>query len=206
MPIPGKKSATPRPGPAVPSPRPGRWRRLLRAAHRDVGYLLVGLTFVYAISGLAVNHIGEWDPNFHADDRSWVRAEPLPDDDQLAAELVLRELGLSSSPTDVYRGPDGSLEITVDRGIVTIAADRRAIDAALEHPRVLLRVANWLHLNRGKRAWTVVADGYAVLLLGLAVSGLFMIPGRRGLRGRGLLLVGLGVAVPVVYVAASGGP
>src|SRR5690606_41194055 len=41
-----------------------RWRPWLRAIHRDVGYLAVGLTFVYALSGLAVNHIQDWDPNF----------------------------------------------------------------------------------------------------------------------------------------------
>ena len=34
-----------------------RWRPWLRAIHRDVGYFSVGLTFIYALSGLAVNHI-----------------------------------------------------------------------------------------------------------------------------------------------------
>jgi hypothetical protein len=70
----------------------------------------------------------------------------------------------------------------------------------------LLRVANWLHLNRGKKAWTYVADGYAAFLLILAGTGLFMLPGRKGLIGRGGLLVALGVAVPVLYVTLSGGP
>ena len=28
--------------------------------------------------------------------------------------------------------------------------------------RFFLRVANWLHYNRGKKAWTYVADVYAV--------------------------------------------
>jgi hypothetical protein len=54
--------------------------------------------------------------------------------------------------------------------------------------------------NRGKRAWTYVVDAYAVLLLGLAVSGLFMIPGRKGFWGRGLLLVTVGVLIPTLYV------
>ena len=75
-----------------------------------------------------------------------------------------------------------------------------------QRPRFLLRVANWLHLNRGKQAWTYVADGYAVFLLFLAASGLFMLPGRKGLVGRGGIFVALGVAVPVLYVTLSGGP
>ena len=40
----------------------------------------------------------------------------------------------------------------------------------------------------------------------LAISGLFMIPGRKGLVGRGALIAALGAAVPVGYVVLSGGP
>lgn len=183
-----------------------RWRTLLRAMHRDVGYLLVGLTFVYALSGLAVNHIGEWDPNFVAEDSTLTLAESFGADVDTEARRVLTELGVDATPADVYRAPDGSVEITLDQGLVTVAADGRTVTAQLERPRRLLRVANWLHLNRGKQAWTVVADAYAVLLLGLAVSGMFMLPGRKGLRGRGLWLVLVGVAIPVAYVVGSGGP
>ena len=32
------------------------WRKLNNALHRDVGFLIVGLTIVYGVSGLAVNH------------------------------------------------------------------------------------------------------------------------------------------------------
>jgi hypothetical protein len=67
-------------------------------------------------------------------------------------------------------------------------------------------MANWLHYNRGKAAWTYIADAYAVLLLYLAISGLFMIKGKLGLRWRGLVLLGLGASVPILYVTLSGGP
>src|ERR1700733_7420235 len=43
-----------------------RWRAWLRAIHRDIGYLAVGFTVIYAASGIAMNHIDDWDPNFHA--------------------------------------------------------------------------------------------------------------------------------------------
>ena len=75
-----------------------------------------------------------------------------------------------------------------------------------QRPRLLLRVANWLHLNRGKKAWTYVADTYAAGLLLLALSGMLMLPGRKGLFGRGGLLVLLGAAIPILYVQLSGGP
>ena len=63
--------------------------------------------------------------------------------------------------------------------------------------RVHRRVANWLHTARGKKAWKYVADVYAVLLLYLAISGIFMIKGRLGFKWRGAMLICVGVAVPV---------
>jgi len=75
-----------------------------------------------------------------------------------------------------------------------------------QRPRLFLRLANWLHLNRGKKAWTYAADAYAGVLVVLSVSGLFMIKGRNGILGRGLVLALTGMAVPVAYVILSGGP
>jgi hypothetical protein len=79
----------------------------------------------------------------------------------------------------------------------------RVVDEG-QRPRLFLRIANWLHLNRGKKAWTYAADMYAAALLFLATSGMFMIAGRKGLLGRGAALVALGIAIPVVYVTLAG--
>ena len=186
--------------------RPFRWRPWLRAAHRDVGYVLVGLTFVYALSGLAVNHLADWDPNFNSYEETIVlQATTLEGADEEVARRVISAAGLDGEPVDVF-ALDDELQITLDDAEIVV---QRAEASALirgRSPRFLLRVSNWLHLNRGKRAWTFIADAYAILLLGLAVSGMFMLPGKRGLRGRGALLVAAGVAVPVLYVALSGGP
>ncbi|MDZ7764514.1 MAG: hypothetical protein U5K00_08820 [Melioribacteraceae bacterium] len=38
-----------------------KWIRIL---HRDIGYLSVGLIIVYGISGIAVNHVDIWNPNY----------------------------------------------------------------------------------------------------------------------------------------------
>ena len=73
-----------------------------------------------------------------------------------------------------------------------------------QEPRFLLRFANWLHVNRGKKAWTKAADAYAAAMLFLATSGVFMIAGKKGLLGRGAVLVAVGIAIPVLYVHFAG--
>jgi uncharacterized protein len=194
--------------PEIPPHR--RWsasfRSWLRALHRDAGYLAVGLTFVYAASGLAVNHIKDWDPSFQQTERERHVEGPFPDDDQAAARKVLAALAIPGTPREAYRSGPTALDIVFDKRTLHVNTRTGAVLDETEEPRPLLRVANWLHLNRGKKAWTLIADGYAVFLLFLATSGVFMIPGKKGLFGRGALLVGLGAAIPVLYVVLSGGP
>ncbi len=188
----------------APKARRFVWRAWVRALHRDLGYLAVGLTFVYALSGLAVNHIADWDPNF----RNLARTHavgPVAGDDEVAAKAVLGKLGITDAPKEVYRAGD-SLEILFERRTLHVDTKTGHVQDEEQQPRLLLRAANWLHLNRGKKAWTYFADAYAAGLLILATSGLFMIPGKKGLFGRGLVIAAIGVAIPVLYVTLSRGP
>jgi hypothetical protein len=197
----------------APAPRPAgvwsvikkRWRGWLRSIHRDIGYLAVGFTLIYALSGIAINHISDWDPNFTSYERERtidpVAAE-LPDD--AAQAQILASLGLGA-PRETYRAGD-EFHLTYDDKKVVIYGDTGLVIEQGRQERFLLRIANWLHYNRGKQAWTLVADLYAVMLLYLAISGIFMIKGKLGLRWRGAVLVSLGLAVPIVYVVLSGGP
>ncbi|MEO7095735.1 MAG: PepSY-associated TM helix domain-containing protein [Polyangiales bacterium] len=198
MQTPGKKSELP--------DRRARWRPWLRAIHRDLGYVAVGLTLVYAASGLAVNHIAQWDPSFR--DTSEVHElGPLPQGDDVAlTRKVLDDLGIKDAPRDTYRSSDERVDILFDRRSLHVNPKTGHVVDEGQKPRFLLRVANWLHLNRGKKAWTYFADAYAAGLLFLAVSGMFMIAGKKGFFWRGAALVAIGLAVPTVYVVVSGGP
>ena len=198
-------------GEARPSEKPRRrrfkWRAWLRALHRDLGYIAVGLTFIYALSGLAVNHIADWDPSFENFEREYAVPGPLPtDDDEAAASAVLEHAKITEAPQDVYRVTDELLEITLEHRTLHVTLTDGEVFEEGRDPRPFLRVANWLHLNRGKKAWTWFADGYAAVLLFLATSGMFMIAGKKGLFGRGAALVGLGILVPVFYLWFVGSP
>jgi hypothetical protein len=180
-----------------------RLRPLLRALHRDAGYLGVGLTVVYAVSGIAVNHIADWDPSFESYERTHHVKAKLAGEDDAIARAVLAELKIEGEPREVFRESDEQLDITFDdRSLHVTLATGEVLEQGQE-PRFFLRAANYLHLNRGKRAWSYIADAYAVLLLFLAFSGLTMLSGRKGFWGRGIVLVALGAAVPIAYVTLS---
>ena len=181
-----------------------RWRAWLRAIHRDVGYLAVGFTVIYALSGIAMNHIDDWDPSFNASERT-LTIKPIADDasDEDAIAAVGKVAGLGK-PADTFRAGD-EVRLTYEDG-TQVTAIGGTVTIQQRSDRLFFRIAVWLHATRGKQAWKYISDVYAVLLLYLAISGLFMIKGRLGLRWRGTLLVGVGVAAPLLYIVLSGGP
>ncbi len=192
----------------IQKPQKSRWslRGLLRAFHRDLGNLAVGLTLIYALSGLAVNHIQDWDPNFVNSTRTYELGGPLEGGDDAVAGVVLERLSIRDKPKEVYREGEQEISILFDRKTLHVNTQTGKVLEEEQKPRWLLRAANWLHLNRGKKAWTYIADGYAAGLLLLSLTGIFMLPGRKGLLGRGGLFVLLGIAIPVIYLQWSGGP
>jgi len=202
-------AATPsaRPPAVVARPKKKRgWRPWLRAIHRDVGYVAVGLTFIYALSGIAVNHITDWtdgDPSFKTYSRT-VDVGRLDGDDAAIAEALRKRFGIAETPREVYRASEDQLEVLFDKRSLHVDLAKGSVVDEGQEPRFLLRVANWLHLNRGKKAWTYVADAYAAGLMLLATSGMFMIAGKKGFFGRGVVLVLAGISIPVLYVHFAG--
>ena len=56
-----------------------------------------------------------------------------------------------------------------------------------------------LHYNPG-RWWTWFADAFAVSLLIITLSGLFMIKGPKGMWGRGGIEFALGILLPIILL------
>ena len=66
-----------------------RWRKLFRSLHRDIGYVVAALTLAYSISGIAVNHIEDWNPNYtFANTRIDVGALPVGDYQAMQDHIV----------------------------------------------------------------------------------------------------------------------
>lgn len=195
------------------------WRRTLLFLHRDVGYLSTGLVVAYAISGFAVNHRQDWNYNQSRESETvyvgkpgelvppagaaTVAVPPAADaqGDAALVAAITRALGRPSAPRNAFwRGPD-RLSLFYGAGAtdtVDYHPSTGLADLIVLRDRPVFRSLNFLHLNEGRHLWTYVADLFAVALAFLAVSGAVMIKGRQGLRGRGGVLVALGVVVPIV--------
>jgi hypothetical protein len=176
------------------------WRHWNVALHRDAGYLVAALTVVYAVSGVAVNHTADWNPNYKVT-RETRSFEPIAvaEREVMVADLV-RKLGLEGPPKDSFRARPAELELFYDGWSVKADAEKGV--ATLERPRdrVLLRDFNFLHLNHAKGWWTFVADAYAAALAFMALSGVLIARGKHGLFARGKWWVMAGIAIPAAFV------
>jgi len=176
-----------------------RWRAWLRSFHRDFGYLAIGFTVIYAVSGIAQNHLEDWGEVSYKSYEQTIAIAPIPDamPDAQAIQLVVDQVGLGAPTSTLRAGDEVRLEYASGAKASAIG-DRITIQGRSQ--RFFIGAANWLHRARNRHAWKYVADLYAVLLLYLAISGIFMIKGKLGFRWRGAILISIGVAVPVTAV------
>jgi len=180
-----------------------RWRAWLRAVHRDFGYLAIGFTVIYAVSGIAQNHIEDWGEVSYKSYEQTKSIAAVADDapDDVAIKAVADAAGLGT-PTSSYRAGD-EVRLEYANGAKATAIGSELTIQGRER-RAFIGAANWLHTARNRHGWKYVADIYALLLLYLAISGIFMIKGKLGLKWRGALLISIGVSVPIAAVMLSG--
>lgn len=176
-------------------------RQLNRALHRDLGYFFFGVTLIYALSGIALNHRDEWNSNFIITNQQFVLKNPI-DTKALSKEAVLSildEIDVDAPyKTHVLSGT--ALKIFVGDGSVTVDLSSGRGSTELIRKRPLFNQLNFLHYNKPQKLWTWFADIYALALILLALTGLFIIKGKKGITGRGAWLTILGLLVPLLFL------
>jgi hypothetical protein len=180
-----------------------RLRKLIIATHRDLGYFFAGMTVLYAISGVAVNHIEDWNPNYVMRTEIHEVGEIREADPNAAAGLVLERLLVDEEPTAVVRTAPTQLKVFLDQRTLTVELPGGRVEDERVRRRYVFYELNFLHLNHGKGVWTWIADVYAVGLGILALTGIFIISGKKGLGGRGRWLLLAGILVPLVYLVLA---
>jgi hypothetical protein len=176
------------------------FRSVCRWLHRELGFFAVGLTLVYAISGIAVNHAHHWDSNrIHTSVTSSIEA-PGRGPTAEVVPVVLARLHLADPVKSTWRTSPEVLQVFLEGITYSVNLDTGAVLCESLARRPFFYELNFMHLNTGKGPWTGIADGYAAVLIVLAVTGVFLVKGRRGLGGRGGILMAAGFLLPVIYL------
>ena len=168
----------------------------LRVIHRDLGFLMVGICLVYGISGMLLNHMNGKDPAFRTEEKQV----------QLPVSLSQQELMLTWNDRKDLPGlkkvlpvDDHHQRLMLEGGIGVYNSATGDVDYELHTKRQLVYWINKLHYNRLK-GWSVMGDLFAVSLIFFALSGLFMVKGKKGIGGRGKWYLIVGICIPVAYI------
>ena len=175
-------------------------RRLLRILHRDLGYFIVGMTIVYALSGIFLNHRHDFNPDYKiyfVDFQTEIGPDTNVDEKML--RNILAELDHDVVFKKHYITNQGNIKIFIENGEVVINSETGEGTMNYLQRRPIIFEMNLLHKASIGTIWKWVSDGMAVILLFVAVSGLFLLKGKRGFGHWGWWWTIAGIIVPLFF-------
>lgn len=176
-----------------------KWRKWNRAIHRDFGYLFFGMTLIYALSGIAINHRSDWNPNYIIVDQE-ITGKAF--DHKLNKDEVvdlLQAFGEEDSYRKHYYPSTGVLKVYLTGGMMMLDTETGEGYIETTRRRPMFRQMNYLHYNPSTY-WTWFSDLFAGALVILALSGILIPRGSDGISARGAWITILGVIIPVLFI------
>ncbi len=168
----------------------------LRIAHRDLGYFFVGISLVYALSGIILNH-RKGNPSYSTKSYTTTFPQNLTSNEFKAywekekSDIQIKKVVPNNDLIKFYlKGGKGKYE-----------AKTGSVHFEVYKKRPFVAFINKLHFNR-KKGWVIFADFFAISLIFFALSGLFLVQGKNGFRRRGvwIMLIGMGVVIAFYFM------
>jgi len=176
-------------------------RKLLRILHRDFGYFIVAMTIVYALSGIFLNHRHDFNPDYKIFITDF--QVELPQKSSLTEKDMI-ELLESVNEEVVYKkhyiNNQGNIKVFIKNGEAVINPNTGKGNMQYLQKRPIIFGMNKLHKATIGTLWKWISDIMAVILLFVAISGLFILKGKRGFNRWGWWLTFAGFVVPLIFV------
>ncbi len=181
-----------------------KWRKRNRWLHRKLGYLFFGMAIIYGASGIALNHhiARHWNPSMVERSEQVEGISPLSRENvtkEYVMELLERT-GEKDHYKQYYFPNDSSLMIYLDKGHITVNLQTGETRLLKIRNRKVFREMNFLHYNKPKQLWTYFADLFGLSMITLAITGIIMVRGKKGIGGQGAILLAIGIIVPMIFL------
>ena len=92
--------------------------KINRATHRDLGYFFMAMTLIYAISGIALNHRKDWNPNYiiERSEHKVVIPEDLKKDELNGVKNILGQINQQDNYRKYYFPTANELKVFINGG------------------------------------------------------------------------------------------
>lgn len=172
--------------------------KINRALHRDLGYLFIGLTLIYGLSGIAVI-LRYLDVDIaHSETKIERVLDANLSKEQLNAYWMSKKSELPK--LSKIRTTDNVSEefiIRVKGGEGVYAPQTGALSVTVYKTNKLVKFVNDIHYNVGGR-FTWLGLVYAFMLVFFAISGAIIVKGRKGFMRRGIWFMSIGLLIPIL--------
>lgn len=177
-----------------------RLRRLNVAWHRDLGYFFSSLIIIYSLSGIALNHVNDWNPDFIIQ-RKQVQLPKTYTRNEVTGKTVAQFSKLVQE--DSYKAFDfptnNQVKIYYNNATLHIHLDAATGEYESLVKRHVFYETNVLHRNSLK-SWKWISDIFAVMLIVISITGLFILKGKFGFKRRGVWFTLAGLLLPLAAV------
>lgn len=177
-------------------------RKWSRVIHRDFGYFFFGATIIYSISGIAINHIKDWNPNYSVQLNEFttgIDLEKKPDVKEKVLSLLDQVANRKDYKSHYYPSPDKIKIFLTGGSSVFVDVETGEGYAEFLKRRPVFYHMNYLHYNPNTW-WTWFSDIFAGALILIAITGIILIKGKKGITGRGAWLTAAGILIPIVFL------
>lgn len=178
-------------------------RRLCMTLHRHLGFFFVGMIVIYALSGIFMNHRRDLNPQYSVNIAEVRLPASFPsekaDVTKADVERLLAEMGEGGNYVKHYFVNDEMKVLLKGRSSVNFNMSTRAGTYERVRERFIVADMVKLHFNPGKW-WTYFSDLFAICLIIIAISGLFVLKGKKGVMGIGGIELLLGIVFPVLFL------
>ena len=176
------------------------FRKINNILHRDLGYFFAGLIIAYCLSGIALNHVDDWNPDFIISKTSVDFGQAYQIDD--ISDEVIAEFSAKAGEKSfrLYDFPS-KRQVKIYYKDATLLVNLQ--DGTGEYEKIsrrpLFYQVNVLHRN-SIEWWKWASDIFAVMLIVITVTGLLMLRGYHGFSGRGKWLTTGGLIPPLAAI------
>lgn len=180
-------------------------RRINRAVHRDMGYFFFGMCLIYGISGIALNHRHHWNPNYIVRQEAFQIDVPSQTTEERVLVLNILDQLNEADKYKTHLASGQNIRIFIDGGTVNVNLQSGVANLETIKKRPVFHQVNFLHYNAPRKLWTWFSDLFALGLILLAVTGLFVLKGKNGFNQRGVYFVMTGILIPafLLYIYLS---
>lgn len=159
------------------------------------------MLIIYALSGMALNHKHDWNPNYIINTTHLI--VKLPASLHFKSRKIVDIILHKTSTVDLYKThyypTNSELKIFLHGGSsISYNKDTKALTHEELKKCPLFYSINFLHYNPGK-IWKWFSDIFAISIIIITITGFFILKGKNGIIGRGLVLIIIGILIPALF-------